>query len=118
MLKTLKNKLFIIALIIMLIFMNSSFVMAASFNPDDYNPGSANNFQNFLQRANKILGVIQFIGILVAAVAMAAIGLKFIFGSIEEKAEYKKTFFPYIVGCILIVLIPTILKLVATIAIE
>ena len=52
-----------------------------------------------------------------AAVAMAFIGLKFLFGSIEEKAEYKKTFFPYIVGCIMIVLVPTILKLIATIAI-
>ena len=48
---------------------------------------------------------------------MAIIGLKFMFGSIEEKAEYKKSLFPYVVGCVLLVLIPTILKLIATIAI-
>ena len=61
MIKNLTNKLFIMALIIMFIIMNSTFVMAASFEPDEFNPGEvkANSVQKFLQRANKVLGVIQ-----------------------------------------------------------
>ena len=42
------------------------------------------------------------ISIVVAVVVLMVTGLKFIVGSTQEKAEYKKTMIPYLVGAILI----------------
>ena len=33
---------------------------------------------------------------------LSIIGIKYIMGSVEEKAEYKQTMWPYVVGAILI----------------
>lgn len=48
--------------------------------------------------ANKIFGVLQFVGIILSVVVLIIIGIKYMLGSIEEKAEYKKTLIPYIIG--------------------
>ena len=50
----------------------------------------------------KIVGVIQIVGVVIAVVVILVIGIKYIIGSAEEKAEYKKTMIPYVVGAILI----------------
>ena len=42
------------------------------------------------------------ISIVVAVVVLMITGLKFIVGSTQEKAEYKKTMIPYIIGAVLI----------------
>ena len=41
-------------------------------------------------------------GVIVAVVIILIIGIKYMVGSAEEKAEYKKTMIPYIVGAVLI----------------
>lgn len=51
---------------------------------------------------NNIEGLLRTIGIFVAAGAMMVIGIKYMSGSIEEKANYKKTMMPYLIGCILL----------------
>lgn len=58
------------------------------------NPGSS----NLEEKASKILGAIQTIGTVLSVVMLIAIGIKYMLGSVEEKAEYKKTLWPYIVG--------------------
>ena len=50
----------------------------------------------------RIVGVIQIAGVVIAVVVILVIGIKYVIGSAEEKAEYKKTMIPYIVGAILI----------------
>ena len=49
-----------------------------------------------------IVGVLQIIGIIVAVVVLLVLGIKYMMGSAEEKAEYKKTMIPYIIGALLI----------------
>ena len=55
--------------------------------------------QNF---GGNIMGVINVVGVVVAVVVLMVIGIKYMMGSAEEKAEYKKTMIPYLVGAILI----------------
>lgn len=50
----------------------------------------------------KIVGIIQIVGVVIAVVVILVIGIKYLIGSAEEKAEYKKTMIPYIVGAVLI----------------
>lgn len=52
--------------------------------------------------ANKILGVIQVIGSFISVGALMILGIKYMMGSVEERASYKKSMMPYIIGCILI----------------
>lgn len=49
-------------------------------------------------KANNILGIIQAVGVVVSVVMLMGIGIKYMLGSVEEKAEYKETLKPYIIG--------------------
>lgn len=49
-----------------------------------------------------ILGVIRVIGTIVAVAMLMIIGIKYMLGSADQKAEYRKTMVPYFIGAILI----------------
>lgn len=50
----------------------------------------------------KIVSIITTIGIIVAVIVLLILGIKYMMGSASEKAEYKKTMIPYLVGAVLI----------------
>lgn len=50
----------------------------------------------------KIASIITTVGIVVALIVVLIIGIKYMIGSAEEKAEYKKTMIPYLVGAVLL----------------
>lgn len=52
--------------------------------------------------ANKILGLIQVIGTFISVGALMVMGIKYMMGSAEERATYKKSMIPYIIGCIVL----------------
>ncbi len=56
----------------------------------------------FDKLGNKIIGAIQAIGSIVAVAILVVLGVKYMMGSAEEKAEYKKTMIPYIIGAVLV----------------
>lgn len=45
-----------------------------------------------------ILGVIRSVGTILSVVILMVLGIKYMLGSVEEKAEYKNTFKLYILG--------------------
>ena len=51
---------------------------------------------------NQIIGIITTVGVVVAVIVLLVLGIKYMMGSASEKAEYKKTMIPYIVGAVLI----------------
>ncbi len=51
---------------------------------------------------NTVVGVIKVVGIFVSVGALMVIGIKYMMGSAEEKAEYKKVMIPYIIGAVLV----------------
>lgn len=97
-----------IATIILIISMGASIVCAAtdiggiSIDPQKDNADDITNV------GNKIMGILQVVGILTAVIILMVLGIKYMMGSAEEKAEYKKTMIPYIVGAILIFAASTI----------
>ena len=69
------------------------------------------------KKAGVILGVVNVAGIIISVITIMLIGIKYMFGSIEEKAEYKKTATIYLIGAILVMggtTIPNILYQIGT----
>lgn len=64
---------------------------------------------------NQIIGIITTVGVVVAVVVLLILGIKYMMGSASEKAEYKKTMIPYLVGAILIFGASAITKVVVSI---
>lgn len=65
--------------------------------------GNGNVQTNDLTKVgNNIVTIINVVGIVIAVIILLIIGIKYMIGSASEKAEYKKTMIPYIVGAVLI----------------
>lgn len=60
----------------------------------------------------KIINIIQVVGIVVAIAVVLIIGIKYLTGSVEQKAEYKKVMIPYIIGAVLLVAGTSIVKVI------
>lgn len=112
-----RQKIFFIVNIILFIcvFMLPNFVHA--INPEDYDPSkkpiSGTAVDEITSKANNIIGIITTVGIVISVITMLILGLKYMIGSVEEKAEYKKTMIPYIIGVVFIVAISTIVSIIA-----
>ena len=61
----------------------------------------------------KVLGVIQWIGIIIAVIVAMFVGIKFITSSPEGKAEVKKTALFYVGGIVLLLAASTIVRVIA-----
>jgi len=63
---------------------------------------SSNGATTATNLGNQVIGIIQVVGIIISVAVLMILGIKYMMGSAEEKAEYKKTFIPYIVGAIIL----------------
>lgn len=59
-----------------------------------------------------IVNILQVVGIVIAVVVILVIGIKYLIGSAEEKAKYKETMIPYVVGALLVFAGTSIVKVV------
>lgn len=66
-------------------------------NPDAYKQNNADN-SGLVSIGNIVVWVIRTVGIAISTLMLTIIGIKYITGSVEEKAEYKQTMWPYILG--------------------
>jgi len=84
-------------------------------NPDAYKPGDLTDadVEPIVSRVSGIVSALQVIGIVILVVAMTLMGVKYMLGSLEERAEYKKAMIPYIVGVFLIVAITQLLGIIS-----
>ena len=65
----------------------------------DLNKGNTEGIQNI---GNNILSIVRVAGTIIAVGVLMVLGIKYMMGSAEEKAEYKKTMIPYLIGAILL----------------
>lgn len=64
--------------------------------------GSNSGSKKLESKANNIFAYLRAIGVVISVIALIAIGIKYMLGSVEEKATYKQTLLPYIVGAFLL----------------
>ncbi len=86
----------------------------AVIDPNDYQPGemTGNDSKTIVAKASIILGAIRNISVIVSVIILMVIGFKYIIGSAEQKANYKQTMVPYIIGCIMAVAGTTIVSFI------
>ena len=109
----------IITLILIFIILFSIKNSTLAIDPDDPNWNPNPEFdESVTEKSGQVLGWIQYIGIIVGVIALAIIGLKYIFSSVEGKAEYKKAMIPYIIGCFLLMSISLVIVVIGNIVID
>ena len=64
--------------------------------------GTRTESKEFTKKIETLLTQIRIIGIVLSVVILIVIGIKYLFGSVEEKADYKKTLIPYLWGAVFV----------------
>lgn len=107
----------VLVIIAMLLFALSTVVSASGaaglidkMNPDYSQGGDVANF------GQKLTSIISTIAIVIAVIVLLILGIKYMIGSASEKAEYKKTMIPYLVGAVLVFGAGAIAKVVVNMA--
>lgn len=80
----------------------SSSSTQSSTQIDDLFSGGTATTTGITNVGKNIVSIITTIGIIVAVIVLLILGIKYMMGSASEKAEYKKTMIPYLVGAVLI----------------
>ena len=70
-------------------------------DPEQYKTNEGDN-SKLLDIGNIIVWLVRTVGTSISILMLVIIGIKYIMGSVQEKAEYKKTMWPYVLGAILI----------------
>ena len=101
-----------IALVVVMVASLAS--VALAYDPSQIAPdtGAATQVQGI---GEQIIGIIQVVGSLVAVGVIVVLGIKYMMGSAEEKAEYKKTMLPYLIGAIMVFAITNLLSILVEI---
>ncbi len=115
-----KNKLciLIIWIFIALILSFNTVVLADAIeDPNSFkpNPIQGEDANLVTSRANNIVGIIVTVGVVIAAITLTILGIKYMIGSVEERAEYKKSMIPYLIGAIFLFATSTIVGIIANI---
>lgn len=92
-------KLLPILIIMIMLFSAVSVVFATPTDPSTLTGEQTKDFDTI---GRKIIGMVQAIGSIASVLVLVILGVKYMMGSAEEKAEYKKTFIPYLIGAILV----------------
>ena len=91
----------VLMVVLMLVAISSNVFAAINMNNIHSNKttGADNLIENI---GGTILSIITGVGMVLAVVLVAVLGIKYMMGSTEEKAEYKKSMIPYLVGAVLV----------------
>ena len=113
-----KKRVRIFSIIMLIIITLSSFMATISYadliNPNDYNHNNSNDEvpEKFTNMVGIIATTIQTIGVILSVIVIGLLGIKYMTGSVEERADYKKSMIPFLVGTVLIVAVGTIIRIV------
>ena len=112
-----KKQIVGIMIIIFIIFIN---VVSYGFSVENMTgkdlPGDTQTkIDNFGQG---IIKVITTVGSICSLVVLIMLGIKYMMGSVEEKAEYKKTLLPYVIGASMVFAASSLVSIIYNIAIN
>lgn len=100
----------------MMLFTISTTVFAVDPNGIISNMNDVNNVDtnSISTIGGQIANILSTIGIIVGVIVLLVLGIKYMMGSTSEKAEYKKTMIPYLVGIVLLLGASGIVKAIAS----
>lgn len=99
------TKIFSVLMIVAMILMIVGNIAYAATSPKDFTgTDSFSGKESISSLGNSIIGLVRLVGTILAVVILIVLGIKYMMGSTEEKAEYKKSFMPLIVGVVVVTL--------------
>lgn len=100
------TKIMSVLLIMVMLISVSSTVLAVGVvgapDPGNLTGGNVAGMTGLTNVGNQIITILTTIGVIASVIVLIVLGIKYMMGSAEEKAEYKKTMIPYLVGAALI----------------
>ena len=88
----------------------------AAINMDNIKAGDTNSDSQMEKIGSVIISYITNAAMVIAVVMLAALGIKYMIGSAEEKAEYKKSLLPLVIGAVLVFGAAAIAKVIVALA--
>ena len=103
-----------ICILIAIILISLTYCVNATINPDDFEPGklTASDYSKPFEIAGTILNTIWVVGVVISVVTVMVLGFKYMIGSVEDRAEYKKTMMPVIIGIVVLFTSTTIVSMI------
>ena len=114
----------IICLLMVLLLIPSTIVRATTItnpieNPEHYNPTGQGGESTQLAGIGKtIVATVQGVGIVISVIGLMFLGIRYMYGSMEERAKYKETMYPFIIGLILLLAVTSLLQVIYDMAME
>ena len=102
-----KKRYLILALLLLITFViipTISFASDPIENPDGFRPGSPDDsdIKPITDKVKPVINAISISGVIISVITLTILGIKYMIGSVEEKAEYKTSMMPYLIGCVLL----------------
>lgn len=91
----------VLAIIMIMLVMMSS-IAFAGYDEISTNPGAPSSAGSLQAKATGVLGVIQWVGYIVAIGMLIWVGIKYVTSGAGEKAKAKETLIPIVIGAVLI----------------
>ena len=113
--KKLINRIIILLICCMFIFSLSVVYGQGTIDPNTITKPPAlttGDTQTAVAKISPVIGYISGIGMAVSVITLIILGIKYMVGSIEEKAEYKKSMIPYLIGVFFVFAISTIVSII------
>lgn len=113
------KKSIVVCLLCVITLLSITFPTFCNVNTNSYapiiKPADSTAVSDF---AGPIASTIQVIGTVISVGVMVWVGLRYMFASVEEKAEYKKTLLPIFIGAIIVFAISSLVKIIANIGFD
>lgn len=93
--------------------LNTTVLAADIVTPEDLNKKvEYGDSTQFVAIAGKVMGFIRNIAVIGGVLLLMVLGVKYMMGSVEEKADYKKSLVPLVVGIIVVMAATQIMTMV------
>lgn len=93
----------IFSILLIVIMLSSIALNVFALSPSDITSDSTvQGATEITNVGKKVVGILRAVGVILSVIVLIVLGIKYMMGSAEEKAEYKKSMIPYIVGAALI----------------
>lgn len=112
MLKNIVKKISIVLIIFFL--MGTSCVWGDDINTGDYTQIYNSDSQGIKSMGEKIVGLVQVIGVSVATIMIVVIAIRYFISSPDQKADVKSKLIPFLIGALLLFGASGILSIVVT----
>lgn len=102
--KKISRVISVIMVILMLLSISTNVFAAVGVDPSNKWTGNSNAIDDgqVVSFMDSLINIVAVVGSAVAIIALIVLGIKYMMGSAEEKAEYKKTLLPYVIGAVMV----------------